>query len=1260
MMNKLAFLSLVFASSCACALPGPTSAAFRKGAMFTVDGYTGSSPLSGFPVLVRIADDLPSGFRYWQLQSQSDGADLCFVDMEGNGLPFEIDTWDTSGTSLVWVSLPTMTNGTQFVMCWGGATSGKTVCADNPFASYKGVWHMNATSPADASGSGNGGTAAGAVELVSGMVGTGLSYPNKSDYVSCGQHLPNADLFSGFTVGGWANLANTSGNHALFGKNVFMSVRTSGTKVQVTTPGIQDHNDIGANLSANTWFHWTMTFAPGNNGLKFYVNGVCVNTQTASSLGNQNQSGEMWLGRNQWNDQGFQGFLDEMRLSADIKSADWIAATYAAQSSSAFLAAGEAEDYEASASPDVGLTAPSTAVEYTNATLTANVGSLGMDQARTTDADWVDLLLVVSTDADLSSTVLSVPLGRLSAAPASVPVPLAPLATNTTYYAQLRATNSCDVAGETGVVSFRTLAPGAPEGTAEFAVRGFTTLSATGKATTFGAGATSATMRLEASADDFGTVAAFSEVAATNGVSATLEVSGLAPSTEYRLRLRLVNDWGLETFVALPDSVVTLDGPVDASDLRWTFAPDVSYVDVFFDVDAVFDGATPTATLYCDEEDEPTTNRGEHAFSGPGTLTWRVPFGGNAYHAKVVVVSEVGGMVCTQAWTAVVDHAFKRFRPVKLQVDFERTEVPAGASGNVMTPERAFDGDLTTGVPASPVYASVIGCLTNRLENPVDQEAYVIRIEVTHKGDSRYSLYTSEDGVTWTLVPDATNVMHAGTASYSVSAVANFVKCTFESSNGRVPSLFEIEPWGFAKEKAKSLSKNAFKRGIATFHNSDGSAMTANGQGGWNSDCNRLFDGDMTNHQMWPKAGTGGYVVVDFTKNDGTDGSLTEYFVTEMKVSSTGKFRFTLQYNATGNPNDWVDVDGAAPDSYDGIASYPVEKTVKMVRYIWTDGSYNNFNDWYLAEFQVLGINPNDAPCDHPTLSEWEIGAIPATCTGRAMDVRTCLLCKARFTRLSDGLPLGHDYVSTVNRHGSFSPRKFFPDQRRYGEGSITCSRCNFRLDFPTALDLVTNIVDGTRICGEKIEGVVRFVDLSVSSENHPEYGPGKDKIIDGDWSLDKQYPHWISKETENQYADFEFGTEIDLTAVDLEVPNHGYDLAFCGIDDDNGIETTFLAISLTNEPPAEARLETIEVVDPETRQPRELLVWKEATEDYQRIAIPFFETHVKHLRIRIVDKSPYTVWGFTGVRVYEIHPWGTVLGASDYAAEKTTLLILR
>ena len=154
MKNKYTFAAIaafafMFASP-SWALPGPTSVTFAKGAMFTVAGYEAGKPaLTGFPVLVRISDDSPKGFHYSEMQhadaTDKNDIDIAFVDMNGNGLPFEIDTWDTNSTSLVWVRLPSMQNGTEFVMCWGSSSSGKAVCNVNPWSDYVGVWHLGET-----------------------------------------------------------------------------------------------------------------------------------------------------------------------------------------------------------------------------------------------------------------------------------------------------------------------------------------------------------------------------------------------------------------------------------------------------------------------------------------------------------------------------------------------------------------------------------------------------------------------------------------------------------------------------------------------------------------------------------------------------------------------------------------------------------------------------------------------------------------------------------------------------------------------------------------------------------------------------------------------------------------------------------------------------------------------------------------------------------------------------------------------------------
>ena len=64
----------------------------------SVSGYAGSAELANFPVLVTLADNSPSGFHYSDCAAS--GSDLRFADADGNLIPHEIDTWNTSGTSL--------------------------------------------------------------------------------------------------------------------------------------------------------------------------------------------------------------------------------------------------------------------------------------------------------------------------------------------------------------------------------------------------------------------------------------------------------------------------------------------------------------------------------------------------------------------------------------------------------------------------------------------------------------------------------------------------------------------------------------------------------------------------------------------------------------------------------------------------------------------------------------------------------------------------------------------------------------------------------------------------------------------------------------------------------------------------------------------------------------------------------------------------------------------------------------------------------
>ena len=552
------------------ALPSPTGFSFAKGAKFTVAGYTNatgtarSTTLEKFPVLVRLQANSPVGFSYADLQHTATGADLCFVDMDGTGLPFEIDTWDASGESLIWVRLPSMTNGTEFVMCWGGGTSGKTVCDESPFSNYVGVWHMSEASGtvADSSGNGFAATPSGpasetACVAVAGPVGNGrqcstaLGAANLS-YLS----VPSYDSKSvgdTFAVSGWVSIGSGqtgNDNDARFFSRKENYQNTHGWEVlwkttgEIRVRGAASGDNIkltGDNYkyAGQGWKHVFIVY-DGKNSV-FYENGVQKGSKTGGTAATEN--GRPLAIGGYANDNGSQllGSVDECRLLDAVPSADWVKAEYDSMNDAAFLTAGEAESYGELVDLMAGLSVSD--VSYTNATIGVSIGSLG------SGAESANVLVQLAATSDFASPVWSTTYSVIEAGLRTFSV--AELETNTTYFARVLVTNSLDDAVSSGPVLFTTLSPGAPMATASVSGRTSSSISAAVSVTTIGAGSDACTARLEASTDGFATVAAFAETALASPGSMAMEVSGLSPFTVYALRLCVTNAWGLAALVDL-------------------------------------------------------------------------------------------------------------------------------------------------------------------------------------------------------------------------------------------------------------------------------------------------------------------------------------------------------------------------------------------------------------------------------------------------------------------------------------------------------------------------------------------------------------------------------------------------------------------------------------------------------------------------------------------------------------------------------------
>ena len=106
---------------------------------FPMDFLGEGEVLTNFPALIKLSTSI-SGFSYSDFRL-ANGRDMMFTDSRGRVIPSEVDTWDATGTSLVWVSVPELTKGTRIKMYYGNGVNPAGI----PVAKWPadvGVWHM--------------------------------------------------------------------------------------------------------------------------------------------------------------------------------------------------------------------------------------------------------------------------------------------------------------------------------------------------------------------------------------------------------------------------------------------------------------------------------------------------------------------------------------------------------------------------------------------------------------------------------------------------------------------------------------------------------------------------------------------------------------------------------------------------------------------------------------------------------------------------------------------------------------------------------------------------------------------------------------------------------------------------------------------------------------------------------------------------------------------------------------------------------------
>ena len=344
-------------------------AAYAHSTPITFAGYDGTTVLTNFPALIKLEEGF-GGFSY--NACGADGCDIRFCGADGHELDSEVVKFDKNGTSEFWVKVPRLTKRTRIFAVWGNPDALARTPAVSAFEpGFRGVWTMESAKNLLLDRSVYGQHAACLDESVSpvasGVIGGARHFAGETGgYAWLGVGGTCLMEPKDFTVECWFKVTDYPTADGYF--------FASGERSSFCTFGIDGEGRIfGSNCGAydptaasrrypwsrevatkDEWHHAAYTQAA--NGEEFvYLDGVMVGAYTnmMADIGwgeafyfdksSKKRPGNPTIGAyrptaNASTRRFFTGDLDEARLSGEVRSADWVRATYLNVASNATFA----------------------------------------------------------------------------------------------------------------------------------------------------------------------------------------------------------------------------------------------------------------------------------------------------------------------------------------------------------------------------------------------------------------------------------------------------------------------------------------------------------------------------------------------------------------------------------------------------------------------------------------------------------------------------------------------------------------------------------------------------------------------------------------------------------------------------------------------------------------------------------------------------------------------------------------------------------
>lgn len=307
----------------------------------SVSGYNRQETLTDFPVLVNLNTNLP-GFSYKEFLSPA-GADLRFTDAGGTlPIPYEIEQWNTNGTSSVWVNLPALSATNNYIWAyWGNpAMTNIPVYTTNGAAwpDYDLVWHLKESGFPYADSTLNYPALRGVAPVqTTGIVGNGAEFNGTATYLDAG----TVNLNNAFTLSAWVEIspnvdniqtiwANQKGGFGSAGLALFVNSYNTGNGAVLLDTG-DGQNGVEVSTAAGlvsfgAWHQITAAISRLSGTVNFFVDGSPAGTDSIAT--DFENDADLNFGRFTNSSLFFSGTMDEGRIHQGIDDSNRVWASW--------------------------------------------------------------------------------------------------------------------------------------------------------------------------------------------------------------------------------------------------------------------------------------------------------------------------------------------------------------------------------------------------------------------------------------------------------------------------------------------------------------------------------------------------------------------------------------------------------------------------------------------------------------------------------------------------------------------------------------------------------------------------------------------------------------------------------------------------------------------------------------------------------------------------------------------------------------------